>query len=118
LGVSLGEQGNAQEEITMYEKALSLDESNFHARHSLALAFASEHKDYDASITEFRKAIQYAPNVEKRTRILVDLYRVTVMKVNQDPNVRGLVQDQIMNKFVEYMGEANYRELMAIMGKQ
>jgi tetratricopeptide (TPR) repeat protein len=118
LGVISGEQGKTEEEINMYEKALTLDPSNVHARHSLALAYAGERKDYDQSIIEFRNAIQHAQNVEKRTKILVDLYRVTVMKVNQDPNVRDLAKDQIMNAFMECMGEANYRELMTIIGKQ
>lgn len=118
LGVILGEQGKTEEEITMYEKALVLDPDNFHARHCLALAYAGGGKDYDKSITEFRNSIQYAPNMEKRTKILVDLYRVTVIKVNQDPNVRDLAQEQIMQKFMECMGEANYKELMSIMKKE
>jgi len=114
LGIMLGEKGDRDGEIAMFEKALTLEPSSFHARHSLALAYG-EGKQYDASIQAFRLAVDAAPSAEMRQKALTDLYRVTVMKVNGDPNVRTMGQQEVMDIFTKCIGDDNYKELMSLM---
>lgn len=114
LGVMLGEGGDRQSEIALYEKALQHAPTSFHARHSLSLAYG-EDKQFDKSISNLKIAVDNAPNAEKRKRALTDLYRVTVMKINDDPAVRTLPQEKVMHMFQECIGADYYNELMSLM---
>ena len=114
LGVMLGESGDRQGEIALYEKALQHSPTSFHARHSLSLALG-EDKQYIKSINNFRIAVNDAPDAEKRKRALIDLYKVTVLKINDDPKMKSLPQEELMRMFSQCIGEENYKELMSLM---
>jgi tetratricopeptide (TPR) repeat protein len=114
LGVMLGESGDRQGEIALYEKALQHSSTSFHARHSLSLALG-EDKQYIKSINNFRIAVNDAPDAEKRKRALIDLYKVTVLKINDDPKMKSLPQEELMRMFSQCIGEENYKELMSLM---
>lgn len=117
LGVMLGENGNREEEITLYEKALTFSPKSFHTRHSLALAYG-EDKQYDDAIKEFHMALQYCPqDFPKRCKVLKDLYLVTAMKVNANPKVKSMSQDAVIDLFRNFMGNDNYNELISTMRK-
>jgi tetratricopeptide (TPR) repeat protein len=114
LGIMLGESGDRQSEIALYEMALQHSPTNFHARQSLSLAY-SEEKQFDKAISNFRIAVDNAPDAETRKNALTDLYRVTVLKVNNDPAVSTLTQEKIMQMFQDFIGADNYKELMSLM---
>ncbi len=114
LGVILGERGDSDSEIVMYEKALSIDPDSFHARYSLAIAYG-QGSQYSKSIDAFRLAVDSAPNSDMREKSLKELYRITAMKVNNNPKIKSMGRDQVMQMFTECIGEENFKELMSIM---
>lgn len=114
LGVLIGEKGDRDGEVAMYEKALTLDPDSFHARYSLAIAYG-ESSEYSKSIDSFRLAVDMAPSSDLREKALKDLYRITAMKVNNDPNIQSMGQEQVMAMFTECIGEENFKELMSVM---
>jgi hypothetical protein len=46
---------------------------------------------------------------------LIDLYKVTVLKINDDPKMKSLPQEELMRMFSQCIGEENYKELMSLM---
>jgi len=114
LGVILGEKGDKDSEVVMYKKALALDPDSFHARYSLAIAYG-EGSQYSKSIEAFRLAVESAPGPDMREKALKDLYRITAMKVNNDPSIKSMGQEQVMQMFAECIGEQNFKDLMQIM---
>ena len=113
-----GEKNNDYDgEIAMYMKALELVPNHFHAQYSLACALGGA-KRWDESISAFRRAIDIVDTKERKDKVLQDLYRVAIMKVNADPTSRPKSNDEMLNLFLSIMGKENYNDLLKSMSKR
>ena len=117
LGVILGESGDKEGELAMYKKAIDLAPKHFHAQHSSALCYG-ENRDWELSKLHFDLALSFAPNDEKKARVLQDMYRMAVMKINADPATKLKTREEIIEVFKSVMGEENYIELTSILSKR
>jgi tetratricopeptide (TPR) repeat protein len=117
LGVILGESGDKEGELAMYQKAIELTPNHFHAQHSSALCYG-EKREWEASKRHFYMALSSAPNEEKKAIVLQDMYRVAVMKINADPATKSKTREEVIEMFKSVMGEENYVELTSILSKR
>jgi prefoldin subunit 5 len=79
----------------------------------LGCAYASK-QDWDPAIAAFRKAIDAVEeNSDDQSQALDKLYRVTMMKLQQESPSGPLSRQEMMEKFMEIMGEENYQRLAA-----
>ena len=117
LGVIIGETGDKDSELVMYQKAIELDPHHFHAQHSSALCYG-EKREWDASMFHFQSALSLARDEEKKAIVLQDMYRVAVMKINSDPAAKDKTQNEVLDIFKSFMGKENYNELTVILSKR
>jgi tetratricopeptide (TPR) repeat protein len=101
------------QEIECYVKSLDLVPETFKPCFSLGCAYASK-QDWDPAISAFRKAIDVVEEKsDDQSRALDKLYRVTMMKLQQESPSAPPSREEMMKKFMEIMGEENYQRLAA-----
>jgi tetratricopeptide (TPR) repeat protein len=108
LGVALGEVGNGEEELAMYEKALDLDPHMFQAMFSMG-SYLANHGSLDRAVATFRTLVDLpAIDHEQKMRALKLLYKAAVMVFRSNPGSSPIPPDQVPAKLKELMGGENF----------
>jgi tetratricopeptide (TPR) repeat protein len=102
-----------EKEIEYYEKSLQFLPDSFPTRYSLGCAYASQ-RDWDSAVAAFRKAVQAGKNTEDESQALQSLYRVTAGKMQQDQPTGASSREEMIQQFVDIMGQENYEKLVAM----
>lgn len=101
-------------EIEFYEKSLELVPDKFAPNYSLACAYAST-QDWDPAILIFRKAIDTASDdSDDEKQALQNLYICVMGKLQRDNPTGASSREEMMQKFIELMGQANFEKLSAM----
>lgn len=101
-------------EIQYYEKSLSLVPDKFAPNYSLACSYATQ-QDWDLAIVIFRKAIDVAEDgSDDEKQALQSLYRCVMGKLQRDDPSGASSREEMMQRFMEIMGQENFAKLSAI----
>jgi len=101
-------------EIEYYEKSLALVPDKFAPNYSLACSYATK-QDWDPAIVGFRKAIDVAADGSAdEHQALQNLYRCVMGKLQRDNPFGASTREEMMQRFVEIMGQENFDKLSAM----
>jgi tetratricopeptide (TPR) repeat protein len=101
-------------ELEYYEKSLALVPDKFAPNYSLACSYASK-QDWDPAIVIFRKAIDVAEDgSDDEKQALQNLYRCVMGKLQRDDPSGASSREEMMQRFMEIMGQVNFDKLSAM----
>lgn len=97
-----------EDELEYYRKSLEIMPRRFAAQYSLGAALASR-KEWKEAVDALLKAVEYADTEDKEMMALRTLYQATGTLITGDPRLKS--REQVIARFHEVMGKANFEKL-------